>query len=126
MDTQVEGFIIERLKERNKVGMETYGVSIDECDPPTGSFYLEVIDELTGGKGPDIIGKTPEELRREAREELKRQKDSLQRLAEARARAYQDSLKREVERQIKAREDSLKKALEDEAKKKINSLFRRK
>lgn len=38
--------IIEILDQRNKKGLETYGETIDECDPPTGNWRQEVIEEV--------------------------------------------------------------------------------
>ena len=42
-------YITNMLKERQAVGLERYGVSIDDCDPPTGCFKLEVIEEQADG-----------------------------------------------------------------------------
>lgn len=42
-------YIVNKLKDRQKVGLKKYGVSIDDCDPPTGCFKLEVIEETTDG-----------------------------------------------------------------------------
>ena len=39
-------FITRKLHERQNIGFKKYGVSIDECNPPTGSFKMEVIEEL--------------------------------------------------------------------------------
>ena len=46
-NSPVRDKIIEILDQRNRKGMETYGVSIDECDPPTGCWKMEMIEELT-------------------------------------------------------------------------------
>jgi hypothetical protein len=43
--SKVMNYIVSQLTERQKAGLKKYGVNIDDCNPPTGSFYMEVIQE---------------------------------------------------------------------------------
>jgi hypothetical protein len=70
--SRVLNYITETLIKRQEVGLQKYGESIDNCDPPTGSFKTEVIEEILDAlqymtrlllEKEDIIKKLEQELK---------------------------------------------------------------